>query len=62
MKTDRFKNKRKSTFIPEKEKHGKKEIRHVHKEKSKVRTLLRKMMEVDDFDESDDLTIVEKMG
>ena len=57
MNRDKYKNKSKARFLPEKEKHGKKEIRHSRKEKSKVRAVLAKL----DPDEVDNLERSEKM-
>jgi hypothetical protein len=37
MKKDKYKGKDKKKFLAETEKHGKKEIRHKHKEKTKPR-------------------------
>ena len=63
MKTDKFKNKDKSSFIPEKEKHGKKDVRHIGKEKSRVKTQLKRLNYANfDFDDLDDLGSFEKMG
>ena len=58
MKHDKYKNKDKSKFIPESQKHGKKEIRHSHKKKSKLKAILASM----DFDELENLDTSEKMG
>lgn len=58
MKRDRFKNKSKTRFIDEKEKHGKKEVRHQRKEKSRLRVVLSSL----EIDEMDNLEHSQKMG
>lgn len=58
MKRDKYKNKSKTRFITDKEKHGKKEVRHARKEKSKLRVVLSSL----DFEELENLEHAQKMG
>ena len=56
MKTDKFKNKDHSKFIPDEELHGKPDKRKKHREKSKVKKILRRVDHYDP-DELDDLDL-----
>lgn len=56
MKTDKYKNKDKSTFSHGEDLHGKPEKRKEHRKKAKMKNMLKNVNQMD-FDELDDLDI-----